>query len=154
MIYRDTNVIIRFTDLLNHFSNSLQNNIDFVKIPEDKWLIIELYSSWKTRLKGKAKVYFLGLNNKKIVKKVFNNLIYQNKLKKTRFLILFAFLIFVIQKTLPRNKTKTCIIIDTRELNEKVIIDTYFMLSQKDILKTIQGCKYIIIIDFIAFFFQ
>jgi hypothetical protein len=132
---------------------TIWTDIGFVDVPEDHWMRIPLRSDWESKIKGKARVYPLGLRDREVVEKAFAELESQGRASRTKKLTPFSYPVFVIWK-LVNGELKGRMVVDIRGLNLLVIPDVYPMPSQADILASIRGCQYISAIDATVYFHQ
>ena len=114
---------------------------------------IPLRSDWESKIKGKTRVYPLGLKDREIVEETFAELESQGRISRTTKLTSFSYPVFVIWKPVY-GVPKGHMVVDIRGLNQLVIPDVYPMPSQAEILASIRGCRYISAIDATAYFNQ
>lgn len=128
----------------------------FVDIPENEWMKLPLKSDWESRLGssgGKAKVYPLGLRDRQIVDKTFDELHKQGRLEWTSQPTPFSYPVFVVWKDLP-NEKKGRPVIDIRGLNDLLVRDAYPVPLQSDVIARLRGCSHISVLDASSFFYQ
>ena len=126
----------------------------FVKVPEEEWMKHRLRDDWQTRISGKAKVYPLGIRDREVIDKVFNELHEQGRLEWTKESTPFSFPVFVVWKTLVDGKPKGRPVVDVRRFNELLVRDAYPVPLQQDVIDMLTGCLYISVMDATSFFYQ
>ena len=105
-------------------------------------------------MSGKAKVYPLGLKNRKLVDDTFDELHSQGRLSWTKENTPFSYPVFVVWKTLANEQRKGRVVVDIRGLNQLVVPDAYPLPLQADIISAVKGSSYISVIDCASFFYQ
>ena len=81
----------------------------FVGVPEEQWLMIPLHSDWESRVTGRVSVYQLGLRDRELMDKIFDEFHEQGRLDWTISHTCFACPVFVIWKERwPKEKTNGC----------------------------------------------
>ena len=117
---------------------------------------ITLRNNWQTRLpsNNRAKVYPLGIADKAVVNKTFDELYRQGKLEYITQPTPFSYLYFVIWKTLPNGERKGRAVVDIRGLNDLIVPDIYPVPLQSDIISKLLGCTYLSVFDASSFFYQ
>lgn len=129
----------------------------FVDIPQEEWMKLPLKSDWESRLGrsgGKAKVYPLGLRDRQIVDKTFDELHKQGRLEWTSQPTPFSYPVFVVWKDLPEDEKKGRPVIDIRGLNDLLVRDAYPVPLQSDVIARLRGCSHISVLDASSFFYQ
>lgn len=105
-----------------------------------------------------ARVFRVSPEDKAFIDKEFDALHEQRKMEWTTKPTPYAFPVFVVWHTVhlqgkePRRKGR--VVVDIRGLNKVSEFDAYSMPLQSDIISSIQGCKYISIMNCAAFFHQ
>ena len=126
----------------------------FVQVPEEEWMKLPLKSDWESRINGKgAKVYPLGLRDKEVVDKTFDELHRQGRLAWTKQPTPFSYPVFVVWKDVPDGR-KGRPVIDIRGLNDLLIRDAYPVPLQSDVIAKLRGCTHISVLDASSFFYQ
>ena len=95
---RDDEHIEAFTNLVEEFPK-LWQDADFVNLPQSEWMRIPLRSDWESRVSGKAKVYLLGLKDREVVDRTFDELQEQGRLCWTASSTPFSYPVFIVWKT-------------------------------------------------------
>ena len=103
---------------------------------------------------GKAKVYPLGLKDREVIDKTFDELHRQERLDFTKEPTLFSYPVFVIWKTLPNGERKGRAVVDIRGLNDLIVPDAYPVPLQGEIISSLIGCSHISVLDASSFFYQ
>ena len=153
MVYGDQPTRATFESLVNQFPTVWQDT-GFVDIPEDKWMKLSLKSDWESRIKNKTKVYPLGLRDREVVDKTFDQLHDQGRLSFTEQPTPFSYPVFVVWKNTPDGQRKGRAVVDIRGLNELLVPDTYPVPLQSEVISRLIGCKYLSVMDAVSFFYQ
>lgn len=96
-----------------------QDTGKFVDLPPNEWMRIPLRTDWESRMPTKGpKVYPLGIRDKEVVDKTFDDLYKQNRLSWTKTGTPFLYPVFVVWKTLPNGERKGRAVVDIRGLNQ------------------------------------
>jgi len=85
---------------------------------------------------------------------MFDKLQAQGCLKWTTSFISFIYLCFMIWKNLLNGTWKGRVVVDIWALNKIIMLNTYSVPSQADILAAVQEVKYIFTVDCSSFFYQ
>jgi hypothetical protein len=96
------------------------------------------------------KLYKVPFNERVIISTVLDKLYNQDKLEWIIKSTPYAFPVFVIWRTLYKDKIpirKDRAVVDIREFNKAAVSDAYLILLQSDIIKIIFDCKYISVMD-------
>ncbi len=144
--------VTAFSDLVDQYPD-LWKSEGFAKLPEDQWMHIPLRSDWETRISGKAKVYPLGTEDKKLVDQTFDDLHAKGRLKYTTNSTPFSYPVFVVWK-MVNGQRKGRVVIDIRGLNAITLPDAYPLPLQSDVISAVKGCDYLSVIDCASFFYQ
>ena len=144
---------IGFTKLVERYPK-LWKDSGFVNVPESSWLRIPLRSDWESRVSGKARVYPLGLKDRKIVDDTFDELHAQDRLSWTTEHTPFSYPVFVVWKDLGDGKRKGRVVVDIRGLNQLTVPDAYPLPLQSDMIAAVKDCNFISVIDCASFFYQ
>ena len=126
----------------------------FVDIPQSEWMKLPLRSDWESKVSGKAKVYPLGIRDREVVDKTFDEMHRQERLQFTSQPTPFSYPVFVVWKTLPDGSRKGRAVVDIRGLNDLILPDAYPLPLQGDIIASMQGCTHISVLDASSFFYQ
>ena len=104
-----------------------------------------------------TKIYSLNSTDRKFVDETFDKLHAQKRMKYIIQSTPHDYFIFVVWRIVfefNNSKRKDRVVIDIRNFNKIVIIDTYFMLLQFDITSIVADCQYIFVFDVVSFFYQ
>ena len=71
-------------------------DIGFVKIPQEEWMKILLRNDWQFKVNSKVKIYSLGVKDREVVDRTFDELHHQGRLKFIKNAIPFAYPVFVV----------------------------------------------------------
>ena len=154
MIYgRNTNELQTLAELVDEFPK-IWVDTGFVKVPEEEWMKLPLRHDWQDKVSGKAKIYPLGIRDREVIDKVFDELHEQGRLEWTKEATPFSFPVFVVWKTLIDGKAKGRPVVDIRRLNELLVRDAYAVPLQGDVIDMLTGCLHISIMDATSFFYQ
>ncbi|TAQ84474.1 hypothetical protein B7494_g7190 [Chlorociboria aeruginascens] len=146
--------VAAYTSLLAEFADMF-NDSQCVDLPEEEWMKIELKHNWQEILKNtKAKVYPVGLQDRKTIDAVHDKLHEQGRMVYTTDNSPFSFPIFVVHKALASGTDVGRAVADIRDLNLAAIPDTYPLPLQSEIIAMCRGCPFISAIDATSFFFQ
>ena len=116
---------------------------------------VHLKSGWELKVSAiKLRVYPLGIDNKRLVDKTFDELQRLDCLKYTTSPTPFSFPVFVIWKTVANSEKKGQAIVDIRKLNNLVIFDAYPLPLQSKIIANIQEYTNLAMLDVASFFYQ
>ena len=66
----------------------------------------------------------------------------------------FSYLVFVVWKVSANGERKGRVVIDIYSLNWIILSNIYLIPLQLDIIAIVQGCLYIIVVDYVLFFYQ
>lgn len=141
-----------YTKLVNEFP-TLWNDDGFIKVPPDEWMRIPLKEGWQDKLTGRSKIYPLGIEDRKLVDETFDKMHEQGRLKWTDEETPFSFPVFVVWK-MSNGKRKGRAVVDIRGLNEMIVPDAYPVPSQDEIINDLRGCKHLLVLDAMSFFYQ
>ncbi len=75
-------------------------------------------------------------------------------MKFTSNLTPFSFPVFVIYKSDAEGKRKRRAVVDIHKLNELVLLDSYPLPLQSEIIANVQGCTNLAVLDVASFFYQ
>ena len=155
MVYGNNNDTQLLTNLVNEFP-TLWKDEGFAKVPENDWMKLTLRDDWQSRLpkSNRAKVYPLGIDDRAVVDKTFDDLHRQGRLEYTSQATPFSYPVFVVWKTLPDGTRKGRAVVDIRGLNDLIVPDVYPVPLQSDIIARLLGCTHLSILDAMSFFYQ
>ena len=117
-------------------------------------MFIEIQSNAKIE---STKIYLLKSINRQFVNDVFDKLYKQERIKYINQSTFYEYPIFVIWRIVfgfNELKRKKRVIIDIKELNKIIIIDSYSMFLQFNITLFVIDCRYISVFDATEFFYQ
>lgn len=137
---------------MNEFP-TLWNDDGFIKVPPDEWMRIPLKEGWQDKLTGRSKIYPLGIEDRKLVDETFDKMHEQGRLKWTDEETPFSFPVFVVWK-MSNGKRKGRAVVDIRGLNKMIVPDAYPVPSQDEIINDLRGCKHLLVLDAMSFFYQ
>jgi hypothetical protein len=138
--------------LVAEFPN-LWRDVGCVDLLMDQWMRIPLRSDWESRVSGKAKIYPLGIKDRALVDKTFDELQQQGRLQYTMHSTPFAYLVFVVWKTLPNGERKGRVVVDIRGLNRLVVPNAYPLPLQSEMHSRCKGKSFISAVDCASFFY-
>lgn len=75
------------------------------------------------------------------------------RLKFTTDHTLFSFPVFVIWKANVEGKKKGRVVVDIQKLNEMVLLNSYLLPLQSEIITNDQGCTNLTVLDAASFFY-
>ncbi len=153
MVYGNPRECQALSDLVDEFP-TLWVDQGFVKVPKEEWMKIPLQENWQSKISGKAKVYPLGIKDKEVVDKTFDELHRQGRLDWTTQATPFSYPVFVVWKNLPDGGRKGRAVVDIRGLNDLILPDAYPLPLQSDIINGLVGCTHIAVLDASSFFYQ
>lgn len=153
MVYGDPQVTRALSDLVAEFPQVWEDT-GFVNVPKDEWMKIPLKKDWQSRVNSRAKIYPLGIKDREVVDRVFDELHEQGRLEYTKNATPFSYPVFVVWKTLPNEKRKSRPVVDIRGLNDLILRDAYASPLQSEIVGMLAGCRYISVVDATSFFYQ
>ena len=78
----------------------------FVKVPEDEWMRLPLRDDWQSRVSEKVKVCLLGIKDREIIDKDFDELYEQDRLEWIKEATPFSFPVFIVRKACRIAKQK------------------------------------------------
>ena len=142
-----------FAELVEEFPSIWEDN-GFATLPEENWMKIPLKSDWESKVSGKAKIYPLGIKDREIVDKTFDELQALGRLSYTTDSTPFSYPCFVVWKPGPDGVKKGRVVIDIRGLNAITVPDAYPLPYQSEIIIAVRDCLYISVVDCTAFFYQ
>lgn len=153
-IYGNSNVIQQIIQLVNKYL-SIQEFLEFAHLFSKYWIKILLKSGWKSRVASiKPRVYPLGNNSKRLIDKTFDKMQCFGRFKFIDSHMSFSFLVFVVQKTISNGERKSCTVVDIKKLNKLVILDTYLLPLQSEIIANVQKCTNLTVLNVASFFYQ
>ena len=154
-VYDETSMIqTQLTEIVEYYFKFWINDDFIVRISKNEWMSIKIKSNVKIEA---VKIYSLKLVDRKLVDEVFDKLHEQNRMKYNCQFTLHNYSNFVVWRTmndLDESKRKKRVIINIRDFNKIIVIDSYSMLLQFDIISIVVDCIYISIFDVIDFFHQ
>lgn len=143
------------TKVVNEFPEVWKDTGTFADIPQEEWMKIPLRSDWESRIATKqARVYPLGIEDRKQVDKTFDELHEKRRMSWSKIATPFAYPVFVVWRTLPSGERKGRVVVDVRGLNQLALLDAYPLPLQSDIIALAQVCPYITVVDCASFFYQ
>ena len=153
MVYGNEEAVKAFINLVEAFLKLFLDE-GFVKVSEENWMRLSLKSDWESRVKGQAKVYPLGLKDREVIDRTFDELHRQGRLEWTKSSTPFSYPVFVVWKTLSSEERKGRAVIDIKGLNDLLLSDAYSVSLQSEIIARMQGRRFLSIADVISFFYQ
>lgn len=118
-------------------------------------MTVPLCDNWQDKvLSIKPYIHPLGLESKKLADDIFNKLQYQGRLTYTQTHTSFSFPVFIVWKFDSNGNKKGRIVVDIKKLNKLIILDSYPLPLQTDIITSVQGCTNLAILDTAFFFYQ
>ena len=153
-IYDDVNTRIKFANVIANYSNLWNDNEFIVRISSNEWMSIEIKSNVKIKT---TKMYSLSFVDRKLIDDTFDKLHAQRRMKYTNQFTSHKYSIFAIWRTISDfddSKRKRRVIMNIRDFNEIIFIDSYFMSLQSNIIVVVTRCRYIFVFDVVDFFHQ
>ena len=152
----DENFVIQtqIADVTKIYSQLWQDNEAIVRISSKKWMSINIFFDVKMKT---IKIYSLKSTNREFVDEIFDKLYTQDRMKYITQSTSHDYSIFVVWRIVfdfDESKKKSRVVINIRELNKILIIDSYSMSLQSNIIFFVIDCLYISIFDAIEFFHQ
>lgn len=145
MICEDLFKTAILTQVVNFYLKIWTNLEIIVNVLEQNRMSVILKS--ETFSQKSFKIYSLSAKDRDIVNKTFNNLHAQNKTFWISQLTLFEHSVFVIWKADLIEKRKRKVVINIRDLNKIIVLNSYSMLLQIDITVVVARCSFISVID-------
>lgn len=125
-----------------------------MQVPSERWIKVDLKPRWETKVSTiKPRVYPLGIENRRLVDKMFDKLQRLGCLKYMTSPIPFNIPIFVIWKTAANGEKKNRAVIDIRKLNDLVIPNAYPLPLHFEIISKIQGYTNLAVLNAASFFY-
>ena len=153
-LYGDKHAVTLLAQLIAEYP-SIWESEGFVPIPPKRCMKVPLKPDWKAKISAiKPKMYPLGNEAHQIVDKTFDKMHCLSRLKFTSGHILFSFLVFVIYKLDAKSKRKNRAVINIQKLNNMVLLDSYPLPLQSEIIANVQGCTNFAVLDATSFFYQ
>lgn len=153
-IYGNKKAVEEIMRLVNKYL-SIWESLGFVQMPRERWIKIHLKFGWESKVFAiKPRVYFLDINSKRFVNKIFDEMQHLGRLKYIVNHIFFSFLVFVVQKIATNRERKVWVMVDIWKLNDLVIFDAYSLLFQSEIINNIQRYINLGVLDAALFFYQ
>ena len=153
-IYDDVSTRIKFADITASYSKLWNDNEFIVRISKNEWMSIKLKFDVKIET---TKMYSLNFANRKLVDEIFDKLHAQERMKYTTQSTSHEYSIFAIWCTVSESndsERKRRVVVNIRDLNKIILIDSYFMSLQFDIIVAMIECRFISIFDVVDFFYQ
>ena len=155
IIYGETSVVrTQIVDVVVMYSNIWHDDGIIVRVSSEEWMSIDIQSDAKIEV---VKVYSLSSVDRKIVDEIFDKFHAQERMEYTTQSTSHGYSVFVVWRTVigfDGSERKERAVIDIRGFNKIVIIDSYFMSLQSDIISAVVDCKYISVFDVVGFFYQ
>ena len=127
----------------------------FVQIPPERWITVPLKPGWESKVSSiKPRIYPFGNEAQKVVDNTFDEMHRQARLEYTTDPTLFSCPVFVIYKIDSHGKKKGRAVVDIRKLNNLVLLDSYPLLLQSEIIANVQGCTNLAMLNAASFFYQ
>ena len=160
-IFDDKGQVVKLKILIEKYSDIWEDIGEIVDISFENHIKINFNINWNSSTASKfvQKIYFFDELNREAIDKKFDKLHVQNKMKWTTEFISFSWLIFVIWKTVYEglekvSKRKLRVVVDIRDLNKIVIIDSYLLPLQIDVIDMLLSMENINIFNDVFFFLQ
>ena len=102
-------------------------------------------------------MYLLNFANRKLMNEIFDKLHAQKRMKYINQFISHDYLIFAIWRIVfdfNNSKRKKRVIVNIRDFNKIIFINSYFMSLQSNIIVAVTKCRYIFVFDVVDFFHQ
>ena len=145
---------VSIVNVIANYSNLWNDNEFIVRISFEKWMLIEIKSNVKIET---IKMYSLNFVDKKLINNTFDKLHAQKRMKYINQSILHEYSIFAIWRIVfdfDDSKRKRRVVVNIRDLNKIIFIDSYFMSLQANIIVVVIDCRFISIFDVVDFFHQ
>jgi len=153
-VYGDTTTMEALSKVVDRFPAVWKDSGKFVDLPMDNWMRIPLKPNWNDKVSGKARIYPLGLRDREVVDKTFDELQKQDRIAWTARETPFSYPVFVVWKTLENGTRKGRVVVDIRGLNAVTIPDAYPLPLQADITAAVKDASFISVVDCASFFYQ
>ena len=114
---------------------------------------LPLREDWQSKVSGKSKVYPLGIEDREIVDKTFDEMHRQGRLIWTNTHTPLSYPVFVVWKKIG-DVRKGRAVVDIRGLNDLLVPDAYPVHLQSDVIADLRGCTHISVLDANSFFYQ
>ena len=153
-IYDDVDTRIKFANVIANYSNLWNDNEFIVRISSNEWISIEIKSNVKIET---TKIYLLSLVDKKLINDTFNKLHAQRRMKYINQFTSHEYSIFAIWRIVfdfDDLKRKRRVIVNIRDFNKIIFINSYFISLQINIIVVVVDCRFISIFNVVDFFHQ
>ena len=126
----------------------------FANLPEEDWMQIHLKPGWEKKIPKKCRVYPVGPREQEVIEKQIEKLVSQDRMFRTKRSVPFSFPVFVVWRTLSDGTRKSRMVVDIRGLNKIVLMDSYPMKTQEEMMATIANNGFITVFDAQSFYYQ
>lgn len=142
---------LKLVNLINEYQDLFKDKDIIVTIFKKEWMLIILKSNAILKL---ARVYFVERKKREIIDSMLDKLHEKSKMRFSTQLIDFSFSVFVIWRNLSDETRKERMIVDLRNLNKMIEINSYSMKQQSEIITVVVKYSHIFIVDAINYFHQ
>jgi len=140
---------LKLVNLIDKYQNLFKDKDTIVTIFKKEWMLIILKSNAIFKL---ARVYSVERKKREIIDSTLDKLHEKDKMRFSTQFISFSFSIFVIWRNLSNETHKECMIMNLRDLNEIIKINSYSIKQQSEIIAVIAKYSHIFIVDAINYF--
>ena len=102
----------------------------------------------------KPRIYPLGNEARQLVDETFDKMHCLGRRKFTFEHTPFSFPVFIVWKLDAEGKRKGRVVLDIRKLNDMVLLDSYPLPLQSEIIANVQGCSNLAVLDAASLFYQ
>ncbi len=142
---------LKLVNLINKYQNLFKDKDMIVTIFKKEWMLIILKSNAILKF---THVYFVERKKREIINSTLDKLHKKSKMRFLTQLISFSFSVFVIWRNLSDEIRKERMIMNLKDLNEMIEINSYSMKQQSEIIAVIARYSHIFIVDAIDYFHQ
>ena len=150
IVYEESNVASRITEIVNVFSTIWNDQRTIVDISENQWMSITLKSNAKLK---SARIYSVSVKNREIIDAIFDKMHKNDKITWITQSTSFSFSIFVVWKNIFI-EVKSRVIMNIRDLNKITKTDSYSLSLPSDLISFVADYDYISIGDAGEWFHQ
>lgn len=142
---------LKLVNLIDEYQDLFKDKDMIVAIFKKEWMSIILKSNAILKL---TRIYFVERKKREIIDFTLNKLHEKSKMRFSIQLINFNSSVFVIWRNLSDDTCKERMIINLRDLNEMIKINSYSMKQQSEIIAVIAKYSHIFIVDAINYCHQ
>lgn len=142
---------LKLVNLINKYQNLFKDKDMIVTIFKKEWMLIILKSNAILKF---THVYFVERKKREIINSTLDKLHKKSKMRFLTQLISFSFSVFMIWRNFSDKIRKERMIMNLKDLNEMIEINSYSMKQQSEIIAVIARYSHIFIVDAIDYFHQ